>query len=237
MSYSEQVLYETQARTRPALSLPFFGLPRCELLSRGSDRRAQAEAHIAHAFEVSHGAHIDHFLPVLAGLSCSEQFQAVAGLADASKHALFIEQYLDMPIEEMIAKQHGVEVQRREIVEIGNLASSWKGSSLLLFVFIGEMLYRLGFRWCVFTATPQVAKLLARLDFAPQPIADADPSRLPDGGIQWGHYYDTQPQVLLGNLPQAIGKADQNRASRVAKRALNKQIDAACASWPELTDE
>ncbi|WP_339616143.1 thermostable hemolysin [uncultured Gilvimarinus sp.] len=237
MSYIDQAPYETQHHTRPALSLPFFGLPRCELLSRGCDGRAQAEAHIVHAFKESHGAHIDHFLPVLAGLSCNERFQAVAGIADASKHPLFAEHYLDMPIDKMLSKRYGITAKRSEIVEIGNLASNWKGSSLLLLVFIGEMLYRLGFRWCVFTATPQVAKLLARLDFAPQSIADADPSRLPDGGAHWGRYYDTQPQVLLGDLSQAIIKADQNPASRAAKRALNTQIDDACALWRELDHE
>lgn len=214
--------------------MPFFELPNCQLLGPQAPQRAEAEALVARAFLAAHNARIHHFLPLLAGLQCKGQFQAVAGLADANQHSLFVETYLDAPIEAVVEKHLGINCQRHQIIEIGNLASTWKGSSLLLFVYLGELLYRLGYRWSVFTATPQVAKLLARLNFKPQAIADADPKRLPDKGAQWGDYYNTQPQVLLGDLTQAVETARNNRAYRAARRALNAQIEAACSCWQEL---
>jgi hypothetical protein len=52
----------------------------------------------------------------------------------------------------------------------------------------------------VFTATASLLNSFGRLRLQPSALAPADPSRLPDAGQQWGSYYDTQPQVMFGDI-------------------------------------
>jgi hypothetical protein len=37
-------------------------------------------------------------------------------------------------------------------------------------------------------------------------LAEADPSRLEDGGKNWGTYYNTQPQVMFGDIASGYEK-------------------------------
>ncbi len=84
-------------------------------------------------------------------------------MSAASNGKLFVEQYLPRPVEEVISEKLGIAVARDQILEIGNLVSTWKGSSLLLFIVIGEVMERLGYRYVIFTGTREVKALLGRL--------------------------------------------------------------------------
>ena len=95
---------------------------------------------------------------------------------------LFAETYLNEPAQDAISRKLGSEVQREHILEIGNLVSSWRGSSLFLFIFLSELVERLGYHWALFTATREVESLLARMQYKPVVLADASPDHLPDSG-------------------------------------------------------
>jgi len=69
-----------------------------------------------------------------------------------------------------------------------------------------------GFEWMVFTVTDEVERLIRRLDFNPQYLAMADPSRLKDQQKQWGHYYDCKPKVMVGSLIEVKALAAQRPA-------------------------
>jgi hypothetical protein len=43
-----------------------------------------------------------------------------------------------------------------------------------------------------------------KLDLDPQVISIADPDLLPNHGINWGHYYETKPQVMFIEVPSHI---------------------------------
>lgn len=62
-------------------------------------------------------------MPTLIGLY--DQFGSIAaavGCRSAAQESLFLETYMDAPIEEVIAKQLDVAVNRNQIVEVGKLA-------------------------------------------------------------------------------------------------------------------
>jgi len=48
----------------------------------------------------------------------------------------------------------------------------------------------------VCTGTDQLRNSFHRLGIATRVLADADPSKLPDGGAGWGRYYDHHPVVM-----------------------------------------
>lgn len=204
---------------------------RFSLQAPGGTRRESAEHYIRTRFAARHGARVRHFLPNLITLGNGEHYCGAVGLAAASDGPLFAETYLDAPIEQLIAAATGEPVSRDDVLEIGNLVSTWKGSSLLLFVFLTEVIARLGHRFVLFTATREVEALLARLGYAPVVLADADPARLPDGGTSWGSYYRRLPRVMFGDVPPALATARKDLLYRAVARAIAGQVERVCAEF------
>jgi|CXWL01.1.fsa_nt_gi hypothetical protein len=194
--------------------------------ARADLRRREVERYIGARFARGHGACIDHFLPFLVTQSQAGRICAAVGLAPASAGPMFAESYLPRPIEQIVTDVHGVAPRRGDILEIGNLVSSWRGSSLLLFVFLSELVDRLGFRWVLFTATREVERVLARLEYAPRVLASADPQRVANAGANWGRYYERDPRVMFGEVQPAVAQARKKRLYRTIARAMSAQVDA-----------
>lgn len=207
-------------------------LPQLHLSRVGDPQRERVEHYIGERFAASHGARISHFLPQLLSVGQGEQCCAAVGLAAAGEGPLFAEQYLDAPIERLIAERVGAATTRQSIVEIGNLVSTWRGGSLLLFVVLSELVDRLGFRYALFTATPEVERGLARLGYAPVVLAPADPTRLADRGANWGRYYQRGPRVMYGEAPPAIAAARRKLSYRLLARTLAPQIERLLGAAP-----
>lgn len=187
-----------QAPPRRLPRRPRMGLACYE---RGDPERAQLEAFIAAAFLQNHGAQIVHFSDTLVGCRDAEgAWTAALGFSLAGARPLFLEHYLDGPIEAEIGARLGRPVARTEIVEVGNLAALHPGAARALIVGTTSLLHGLGLRVVAFTATTSLLNSFSRLQLRPQVLACADPARLPDGGRQWGSYYDTHPQVMFGDI-------------------------------------
>jgi len=172
-----------------------------EQFQRGQPGREELEAFIATSFRKNYGADVRHFCDVL--LSCRDahgQLIAVLGYTLASANATFLEHYLDEPVERALAAKLDCKVDRREIVEVGNLASTHAGAARVLIVSTTRLLHDLGLRWVAFTATSSLLNSFARLRLQPQVLTNADPMRLPDRGSNWGSYYGTQPKVMFGDI-------------------------------------
>ncbi|MGH8331372.1 MAG: thermostable hemolysin, partial [Pseudomonas sp.] len=78
------------------------------------------EAFIQQRFRKAHGADIRQFMPELFGMNdASGELCAVAGVRLASREPLFLERYLDEPIDPLISAAADCAVDRRGIVEVG----------------------------------------------------------------------------------------------------------------------
>jgi hypothetical protein len=174
---------------------------RIEHFPRGAANRRELEVFIADAFRASYGAEVSHFSEVLLGVRDKDgHWIAALGYTPAALGPLFLEHYLDAPVEAAISARARGPVDRATIVEVGNLAAHHPGAARALIVSTTQLLDSLGLRWVVFTATASLLNSFSRLRLQPQPLAPADPSRLPDGGRRWGTYYDTQPKVMFGDI-------------------------------------
>jgi hypothetical protein len=123
------------------------------------------------------------------------------GYTLAGPEPLFLEQYLDQPIQSALTERVGVSVRREEIVEAGNLAAAGAGDARQIIARMTVLLHRLGRSWVVLTLTKALLNSFARLDIHPIAIARADPARLPDGGATWGTYYASDPRVMAASIP------------------------------------
>lgn len=163
--------------------------------------RAPFEAFIQRRFRTAHGAEIRHFMPELFGMHNSDgQLCAVAGVRRAHLQALFLERYLDEPIQSLISAAAGRAVDRTVIVEVGNLAASDTGSARLSIIAITYLLAMGGLEWVTFTGNIGLVNSFHRLGLKPVTLCAADPQRLGDERQHWGSYYESKPWVHVGNI-------------------------------------
>lgn len=185
-----------------------------------SAQRSKVEQYVFNQFQINHGASVRDFMPLLFTMSRHAEFTSAVGIRPARGHDLFLEQYLQEPVENVLSLFSGHQVNRREIVEVGNLVATLGGSSQLIYLVMAVILHQAGFKWLVITATPQVQKAIKRLGFELYALADAEPSALDSGSSNgWGSYYQNQPCVVAGNLAEAMSVlADRSIYSRLISR-------------------
>jgi len=156
---------------------------------------------VADAFLKMYGAEVRHFCNVMVGCRDEQgKWIAALGFSLASDGETFLEQYLDMPLESAIASHAGTSVNRRQIVEVGNLAAVHVGAARELIACMTHYLHQQGLIWVAFTATRSLLNSFTRLRLEPRVLAAADPGRLSDAGKSWGTYYANNPQVMFGDI-------------------------------------
>ncbi|EKF73847.1 hypothetical protein A11A3_11578 [Alcanivorax hongdengensis A-11-3] len=183
--------------------LSLHGKPlRCRVWEAG-DAGYQPAAHfIRRYYRLAYGARPCIDASLLVTLEDDQQItRAAVGLNPAALRPLFLEQYLDNPIEQAVGERHGAPVPRERIVEVASLAADGSGTGRVLFVALTEALFNQRLDWIAFTATAQVRTMFARLGLAPQRLAEADPARLGEDAGCWGRYYQFRPQVMIGHVP------------------------------------
>jgi hypothetical protein len=157
---------------------------------------------IAGTYAEKHGARICSFMPTLLALKDSGgSARAVAGLRPAAGDTLFLEQYLDDPVEQALAAAIGRPVARAAIAEVGNLAARECRSACRLAILLPAWLGERGHEWVVFTATNVVRGILQGLGSRVVELAPASAARLQQRQDDWGRYYSTDPRVMAAYLP------------------------------------
>lgn len=167
--------------------------------------RAAAEAFIRGIYANAYDASLDVRYPTLMSIGGEHGISAAMGLRDAGHERLFLEHYLDRPVEDAIFEATGESVKRSEIIEVGNLASSGLGAAKYLYLAFHAYAYERGYRYAAVTATSALARSFEHMGLKAHWLAKADPARLPGKGAGWGSYYDAQPQVIAGDIAQSLG--------------------------------
>lgn len=172
----------------------------------GAPHRAEAEAFIAEVFRRSYDAEVTAFAPNLMVIESPIGIASAVGWRGAGDDKLFLETYLDRPIEHEIGVLAGHAVRRELIAEVGNLAADHPGSSVDVIIHLASHLDALGFEWVTFTATRQLIRIFQRLGLPPLALAPADPRRLGDDAARWGRYYESEPIVVAGRIRLALDR-------------------------------
>lgn len=164
-----------------------------------SPGRAAAERFVAGVFRARYGAELHGFAPTLATLhDDAGAITAAAGWRAAGDGPLFLERYLDAPVDALLG------VPRARIVEVGHLAATRAGDGRRLILRLGPLLAAQGFQWVASTLTEELRHLFLRLGIAPLALGTADPALLGDEAARWGRYYAHRPLVLAGALEPAL---------------------------------
>jgi len=168
--------------------------------------RAEIEAFVRAAFARKHDASVASFMPTLLSFrDASGELRGVIGLRSAEPKPLYLEQYLEQPVEAAIAAATGKRVQRHEVVEVGNLAGANCRAAMRMVAELPSYLLARDYRWIVFTATSAVRGILQGFGAPLVELARADGGRVAGGEDRWGRYYESDPRVLAGYLPASRG--------------------------------
>jgi hypothetical protein len=165
-------------------------------LQAGADERKAAERFISASFKRAYGARLRRFFPVIMVLRHGGELAAACGLRYARGGGLFLEKYLDQPIELALSAAVGECVDRCSIVEVGNLAVKRAGDARDLIQCLTCHLLDDNMAWAVFTAVPALRNSFRRLGIPLIPLGLAAREKLaPAERAHWGTYYETTPVV------------------------------------------
>ncbi|WP_192954803.1 thermostable hemolysin [Gallaecimonas mangrovi] len=190
----------------------------------GSDAFDRIKHFACTRYADSHQAILRHFLPVQYLLLDETHWLASCGVRNANGQALFLEQYLDGDIDVILSKRLGRDVQRQQIVEVGNLAGEAGGSRLMILA-VTRLLALSGVDYVVFTATRELQSAFSRLGLEPWFLAQANPNRLAEGAGDWGRYYDTHPAVFAGSVQEGWQAIQQQPVLMRILGAMGQEIN------------
>jgi hypothetical protein len=178
---------------------------RVHLSGPGEAGREEVETFIRARFAEAWGADVRHFLPALMSLRDEAGgLLGALGLRPAAQGPLFLEQYLDRPVEQALARATGEPVARTRLVEVGNLAVAAPGGGRWLITALTAYLHGAGAGCAVFTCGPALRNAFLRLGVELIDVGPADPGHLPAGeASRWGRYYEQAPRVTAARVAQS----------------------------------
>jgi hypothetical protein len=197
-----------------------------------SPDRSRVEGFIKAGFDKAYKAHVSEFSPELIYVE-DTRIRAALGIRSA-RSTLFLEQYLDLPIEHYVSTSSIV--PRSRIAEIGNLCSSNRRFTIALFVAAAKILEQRKYTHAVFCATNKVAEIIESSGVPLNRIATANGARLGDRLTEWGSYYESEPVIVsmsLTDVADAIARAEliseqANQAERMLPRLESRVGNAIC---------
>jgi len=124
--------------------------------------------------------------------------RAALGVRFAGRERLFLEAYLDGPIETVISRAMEKPVSRDRIVEIGCLAADQPAALMQLLLETAE---RLDTADLIATATLTLPlqSMFKRIGMPLVRLATADPARV-HRAVEWGSYYAQAPAIFAGDV-------------------------------------
>ncbi len=191
----------TSSPRHATLAAPPAALP----MVTTDNRRVELEQFVRDRFRTAWGAEVGELLPWLVGVrDHAGHLTAVAGLRPAATGTLFLEHYLDRPVEEVITAHTGEPVAREQIIEVGNLAAGHPGGGRDLIIALTAYLHQAQTAWVCFTGGPILHNAFCRLGLAPICLAPARPEALGAAATRWGRYYDQHPHVFAGRVEEGF---------------------------------
>lgn len=220
----QSVVHHPEYGDYSASAINIVSTSRVGLFLEGSPGRRSVENYIADKYHRVHGADLKEFLPVLVSIYQDDVPAGAFGLRPGHYRPMFLEQYLDSPIEQQVASISRRPVDRCSLMEVGNLVASRNGYGSVLLITVAMSLAEAGYEWMVFTVTEQLERMMKRLCFTPHYLASANPDRLTSDKAIWGTYYENNPKVMVGSLKEVVAIVRNNSKLQLIAQQYQSQI-------------
>lgn len=166
---------------------------------------------IGERYRIVHGAMPKLAYSDFATRNAGEKLSAALGYRRAHQGRLFLEAYLDQPVEMALADVMGRHFDRGDIIEIGNLASD---NALAMIALWADAANDLGgdAEIAVAVLTAPLRSMFRRLNVKIHEIVPARAERLGEAASEWGSYYRLDPVVCAGFIAEG-----QERLARLVR--------------------
>ena len=164
------------------------------------DARRFTSAQYQHYFNCG----LDSFMPSCLSLYDDDGLVACVGYRAALHQDLFLEQYLEGPVESFLEVPFGRAVGRSKIVEIGCFAVRESKHAVTFMMHLAPLFFSLGFEVAVCTATRQIRCLFRQLAINTHVLVEADERQLTESDENWGEYYRHAPMVMAGDIKETL---------------------------------
>lgn len=155
---------------------------------------------IRRRYEETHGANPGLGYRCTFHVGREAEARAALGYRRADETTLFLEAYLDVPVEALLAAAFDRPVSRHDVIEIGNLAADDAFAMVALWGQAANDLGTMG-EIAVATLTTPLRRMFARMGVPLKVLAPALATRVTNSGA-WGRYYETDPWVCAGVIAQ-----------------------------------
>lgn len=167
----------------------------------GNDEQNDISDFIRVNYSRFYHATLTRCMPWLLGLfDANGELKAACGVQPASMGGIYLEHYLDVPVEAVLSARLSQPIPRDSIVEIGNFSAIDGANARIMYAALCLALNHYGFSWIVFTGTKKIRNTFFRLNLEPITLMPADPAKLGAAAHVWGEYYQHEPQVMAGEL-------------------------------------
>tara|TARA_B110000211_G_C14048805_1_gene540237 strand:+ start:1052 stop:1663 length:612 start_codon:yes stop_codon:yes gene_type:complete len=172
---------------------------------------AQNQFHKSFGAEVEVNA--DTFVTNTTRIDGEDEVKACIGYKFYSKEKpLFIEQYFEESLVNIVEKISGKRFLASDMCEVGSMASTGRRDGIELLtqlpVFTNFLKKKVGF----VTITRQVQFILNQIKLPYWKVCDADPSKISNVS-RWGSYYDTKPICAFIITNEALSKTTKREMS------------------------
>lgn len=169
-----------------------------ELVRKEHGSRKEVEKFARDRYHRAYGAAINTFARELLVLRSKEQgVLGCVGINTGDSGRLYLEQYLEGPLEEEIGRVVGKKIDRSKVAEIGTLATGAKGLSRLTMISLTGVIMSRGIEYIAFTGIKSVRNTLEMLGMPLESLAKASPEKLEGDAAEWGSYYSAAPEVVF----------------------------------------
>ncbi|MFC4261105.1 thermostable hemolysin [Marinobacter lacisalsi] len=189
----------------------------------GTEASRRVMDFIRRRFLQAYGARPDiRPLPLMVLVNAHGTLLAAVGVRWAASDRLFLEDYLDHPIERTLPAPGCC---RDKVLEIAHLAGVEAGVSRVLFAAMALWLEQHRLDWVVCTGTDQLRNGFQRMGIHVEDLGSARPERLAAGGDDWGCYYQHNPRVMAMNVTEGLAS--------LRYRGLMEKVALVSAEGPE----
>jgi hypothetical protein len=127
----------------------------------------------------------------------------LAGLTSAEGRKLLSENYLEAPVEEIIAQLGAAEPDRRRIAQMGPVVSFFPGCGLFLISNMPLIAASSGFDYLISTLTERLHGITKDAGWDFRTLTNARRADLV-GDAEWGSYYSTRPRTGILHCGQLV---------------------------------
>lgn len=185
--------------------------------------RSVVELEIQRLYRRRYGALLKSFAPMMvAEVTQAGAVECVAGLRFGHE-PLFLECYLDRPIEQVLEHHLCSEVERSRIVEVCHLAGAGSGRSLTFVRKLIAMLEATEVELAIFTATRPLRHLLRRSGLSLVELGVATIHRAPRPE-SWGSYFEHDPRIMAVVARTTTGALTRPIPAIIPYRATDARV-------------